>query len=122
MASNQNSQDTGKWLRRHREARGWTRRRLARQLTEAGQAQGELQLPDSDSMCRNIYRWERGGSISERYRELYCVALDIPYGMFGVVEPGDACPSPDMTSKELAGVVLLWADGSTTTIRCRSGP
>ena len=33
-------------------------------------------------MCHNIYRWERGGTISERYKLHYCQAFGIPPAQF----------------------------------------
>jgi hypothetical protein len=60
--------DVSAWLREQREARGWTRSEMARQLIRAGRARGDRQLPGLDGMCHNIYRWERGGPLSERYK------------------------------------------------------
>ena len=74
--------DVSTWLREQREARGWTRSEMARQLIAAGRARGDRQLPGLDGMCHNIYRWERGGPMSERYRLHYCRAFGIQPAQF----------------------------------------
>ena len=74
--------DVSTWLREQREARGWTRSEMARQLIQAGRARGDRQLPGLDGMCHNIYRWERGGPLSERYRLHYCRAFGIQPAQF----------------------------------------
>ena len=82
--------DVSTWLREQREARGWTRSEMARQLIQAGRARGDRQLPGLDGMCHNIYRWERGGPLSERYRLHYCRAFGIQPAQFApgpVAEP-----------------------------------
>jgi transcriptional regulator with XRE-family HTH domain len=74
----------GAWLRQHREARGWTRREMARQLIQAGRDTGDKYMPGMDSMCHNIHRWERGrGGLTERYKLHYCRAFGIAPGQFG---------------------------------------
>ena len=78
--------DVSIWLREQREARGWTRSEMARQLIQAGRARGDRQLPGLDGMCHNIYRWERGGPLSDRYRLHYC-------GAFGI-QPAQFAPGP----------------------------
>ena len=76
--------ELGAWLRQQREARGLTRPEMARQLIQAGQARGDNTMPGLDSMCHNIYRWERGADgLSERYKLAYCHVLGIPPGHFG---------------------------------------
>jgi transcriptional regulator with XRE-family HTH domain len=82
--------DLGAWLREQREARGWTQPEMARQLIHAGQARGDRQLPGLDGMCHNIYRWERGGKLSERYKLHYCHALGIQPSQFGPRGPESA--------------------------------
>lgn len=74
--------DVSTWLREQREARGWTRSEMARQLIAAGRARGDRQLPGQDGMCHNIYRWERGGPMSERYKLHYCRAFGIQPAQF----------------------------------------
>jgi tetratricopeptide (TPR) repeat protein len=72
------------WLRQQREARGLTRPEMARQLIQAGRARGDNTMPGLDSMCHNIYRWERGADgLSERYKLAYCHVLGILPGHFG---------------------------------------
>jgi hypothetical protein len=77
------SAELGNWLREQRVARGWARPEMARQLIHAGQARGDRQLPGLDGMCHNIYRWERGGPISERYKLHYCHGFGIQPSQFG---------------------------------------
>jgi hypothetical protein len=82
----------GPWLRQQREARSWTKREMARQLIQAGQATGDKSVPGTDSMCHNIHRWERGqGGLTERYKLHYCKAFGIPPRQFGA-DPADARP------------------------------
>ena len=77
-------EELGAWLRQQREARGLTRPEMARQLIQAGRARGDNTMPGLDSMCHNIYRWERGADgLSERYKLAYCHVLGIPPGHFG---------------------------------------
>jgi hypothetical protein len=83
----------GAWLRQQREARGWPRPEMARRLIQAGQAKGDKSMPGLDSMCHNIYRWERGADgMTERYKLHYCHALGIPASHFGPGHP-DAQPA-----------------------------
>lgn len=82
------SKELGVWLRQQREARGWSRPDMARQLIRAGQAKGDKHMPGMDSMCHNLYRWERGtDGLSERYKLRYCQALGIPARQFGPGQP-----------------------------------
>jgi hypothetical protein len=77
-------EELGTWLRQQREARSWTKREMARQLTQAGRAAGDKSVPGMDSMCHNIHRWEGGqGGLTERYKLHYCQALGIPPSQFG---------------------------------------
>ncbi|MGA2830487.1 MAG: hypothetical protein ABSF03_30745 [Streptosporangiaceae bacterium] len=96
--------DVSIWLRKQREARGWTRSEMARQLIAAGRARGDRQLPGIDGMCHNIYRWERGGPLSERYQLHYCHAFGIQLAQFA---PG---PLPEPAA---APPVVAWADEAT---------
>ena len=78
------SENLGAWLRQQREARGWTKREMARQLIQVGRATGDTSVPGMDSMCHNIHRWERGeGGLTERYKLHYCKAFGIPPDQFG---------------------------------------
>ncbi len=66
---------------------------MARRLIQAGKTAGDKSLPGPDSMCHNLYRWERGlDSPSERYRLYYSRALGISPGQFGTHADG---PCPD---------------------------
>jgi transcriptional regulator with XRE-family HTH domain len=81
--------ELGPWLREQRENRGWVRLEMARRLIRAGQAAGDKSLPGLDSMCHNIYRWERGAdNPSERYRLYYSHALSIQPSQFGPAQRG----------------------------------
>jgi hypothetical protein len=53
-----------------RKARGWTRLTMAKKLRDA--ADNPHEVPGLESLMHNIYRWERGWGVSERYRLLYC--------------------------------------------------
>ena len=113
-----------KWLRSQREARGWSRPRMARLLIDVAHARGDTQIPDLESMCHNIYRWERGASgLSDQYRLLCCHVFAIPPGDFGHAgTPGAELPayvSADTHGTAIAAIVVVWADGSTTTMRCQ---
>jgi tetratricopeptide (TPR) repeat protein len=89
------SSELGAWLRQQREARGLTRPEMARQLIRAGQAKGDKSMPGADSMCHNIYRWERGADgLSERYRLCYCQVLGIPPSHFGPGRPDSLATAP----------------------------
>jgi hypothetical protein len=82
------SRELGAWLRQQREARGWARPEMARRLIRVGEARGDKSMPGLDSMCHNLYRWERGADgLSERYKLYYCHALGIPVSHFGPGQP-----------------------------------
>src|SRR5450755_875810 len=105
------SSELGAWLRQQREARGWTRPEMARQLIRAGEARGDKSLPGMSSMCHNIYRWERGADgLSERYKLCYCQALAIPPGHFG---PGQ--PAGEQSTAPAPGTSMPTAPGSPLT-------
>ena len=101
------SAELGSWLRGQREAKGWTKREMARQIIEAGRAAGDKSMPDVDSMCRSIRRWESGeGGLTERYRLYCCKALGIAAAQFG---GGTAGPAP-LVPAPVAGVaVVTWS-------------
>jgi hypothetical protein len=76
--------ELGAWLRGQREIRGWARPEVARQLIQAGRAVGDKSMPSLDSMCHNIFRWERGDDgLSERYKLYYSRVLGIPPSQIG---------------------------------------
>jgi len=105
------SSELGAWLRQQREARGWTRPEMARQLIRAGEAKGDKSLPGMSSMCHNIYRWERGADgLSERYKLCYCQALAIPPSHFG---PGQ--PAGEQSTAPAPGTSMPTAPGSPLT-------
>jgi hypothetical protein len=84
------SEQTGAWLRRERETRGWDRPEMARQLIAAARSRGGGQMPGVKSLTHNIYRWEGGDGVSQRYVLAYCAAFgiepaDFPRGTLTVV-------------------------------------
>lgn len=74
------SEQTGAWLRRERESRGWDRPEMARQLIAAARSRGSGHMPGVKSLTHNIYRWESGDGVSQRYMLAYC-------GAFGIEPP-----------------------------------
>ncbi|MBA9002822.1 hypothetical protein [Thermomonospora cellulosilytica] len=64
-------------LRAERKRRGWDTLRMARALRDA--AEDPREMPTLPSLKRSIERWEGGQvtRISERYRLLYCKALNM---------------------------------------------
>jgi len=107
--------ELGAWLRQQREIRGWARTEMARQLIQAGKAAGDRSMPGLDSMCHNLYRWERGAdSLSERYRLYFSRALGIPPSQFGpgrhaLPLPAAATRTPPATTHAQAPYVGLSA-------------
>ena len=97
------SADLAAWLREQREARGWSKREMARQMIEAGRAVGES-MPDIDGMCHNIRRWESGGGgLTERYKLAYCRALAITAARFGGGTAGPAA----VIAAQAAGIAMV---------------
>jgi hypothetical protein len=117
------SEQTGAWLRRERESRGWDRPEMARQLIAAARSRGAGQMPGVKSLTHNIYRWEGGDGVSQRYMLAYCAAFGIkpadfprrassrrsprPSGL-----PADPVLSADTASPQAVGTVA--APGETT--------
>lgn len=57
---------------------------MARQLIRAAKARDDASMPCIESICHNIYRWERGTvGLTERYKLYYCVVLGISPDEFG---------------------------------------
>lgn len=71
------SEQTHAWLRRERESRGWDRPEMARQLIAAARSRGDSHMPGVKSLTHNIYRWESGDGVSQRYVLAYCAAFGI---------------------------------------------
>lgn len=124
------SRRLGEWLRRQREARAWSRAEMARQLIKAARASGDTSLPGIDSICHNIYRWERGTvGLTERYKLYYCVALGLSPDDFGAGEPEQPEDLSGFSAGEVAvldlvaGVVGLWREfrRELATIRDEAG-
>jgi transcriptional regulator with XRE-family HTH domain len=107
----------GEWLRRQRQARAWSRAEMARQLIKAARARDDTSMPCVESICHNIYRWERGTvGLTERYKLYYCVALGISPDEFGVGESEQPADLPGLSAGDVAvldlvaGVVRLWRE------------
>jgi len=81
---------------------------MARQLIKAARARDDTSLPGIDSICHNIYRWERGTvGLTERYKLYYCAALDISPGDFGAEQEEQASELPGFPAGELAVLDLM---------------
>jgi transcriptional regulator with XRE-family HTH domain len=80
-------------IRAERKNRGWTVYTMAKKLRAAADRPSDV--PDLETICRNIRRWEKAGSdVSERYRYMYCRAFDrTETELFGS-EPPDIIPGP----------------------------
>jgi hypothetical protein len=110
------SEQTGAWLRRERESRGWDRPEMARQLIAAARSRGDSHMPGVKSLTHNIYRWESGDGVSQRYILAYCAAFgimpgDFPRGARVAARPGgraeaagEALVPPQGTQEELLAV------------------
>ncbi len=90
---------------------------MARQLIKAARARDDTSMPGIESICHNIYRWERGTvGLTERYKLYYCVALGISPDDFGAGEPEQPEDLPGFSAGEVAvldlvaGVVGLWRE------------
>ena len=92
------SEQTGAWLRRERETRGWDRPEMARQLIAAARSRGGGQMPGVKSLTHNIYRWEGGDGVSQRYVLAYCAAFGIEPADF----PRDRRPPSAMSANPTA--------------------
>lgn len=83
----------GQWLRRMRQAHGWSIGQMVDRLREAVSAAGG-EPPARESLVTMIRRWEDGLSgVSERYRLRYCAAFNLPVDRFGdpsVLHPAHA--------------------------------
>jgi hypothetical protein len=90
-----------------RKARGWTRLTMARQLREAADHPGEV--PGLESLQHNIYRWERGWGVSERYRLLYCRVFGrSEHELFGdQPDPADTGPQSAPSPADLTGCIVV---------------
>src|SRR6185437_12559490 len=111
------SWELGEWLRRQRQGHAWSRAEMARQLIKAARDRGDTSMPCVESICHNIYRWERGTvGLTERYKLYYCVALAISPDDFGAGEPEQPGDLAGFSAGEVAaldlvaGVVGLWRE------------
>jgi tetratricopeptide (TPR) repeat protein len=114
--------ETGAWLRREREKRGWAMDEMARRLVRAAHDNGDTGVPDAGIMKLSAYRWERTGRLSERYKFHYCRAFGITRDQFGKTTTTDialtdqAVSPASAASPALPGVVdpLLSASPAMT--------
>src|SRR5690242_21726570 len=90
---------------------------MARQLIKAARARDDTSLPGIDSICHNIYRWERGTvGLTERYKLYYCAALGLSPDDFGPEGPEQQGNLSGFSAGEVAvldlvaGVVGLWRE------------
>ena len=104
---------------------------MARQLIKAARASDDTSLPGIDSICHNIYRWERGTvGLTERYKLYYCAALSLSPDDFGAGEPEQPGDLVGFSAGEvavldlMAGVVRLWREfrREIAVIRDGEGP
>jgi hypothetical protein len=88
---------------------------MARKIIDVAHSEGDRSVPGLDSVCHNLYRWERGADgVSERYQLYICMLFDIPPTSFG--PPG--CPQSD-TGAVLTGAVppaMSSAEGPVTVV------
>jgi hypothetical protein len=102
------SEQTGAWLRRERESRGWDRPEMARRLIAAARSRGAGHMPGVKSLTHNIYRWESGDGVSQRYMLAYCAALGIEPAEFprqASSRRSRRAPSAGTASARAAGIV-----------------
>lgn len=94
-SESRHSEELSAWLLRERQIRSWARSEMARRIIRAGREVGDTAMPGLDSMCHNIYRWERGtDNPSERYRLYYCRAFGIKPSQFGSDVRGNIADIP----------------------------
>jgi hypothetical protein len=100
-------------IRAERKARGWTVPVMARKLRDA--ADDPRDVPGLESIIHNIFRWETGKfGISERYRNLYCRALDrTEYELFGIESGESEIPVSDSGNQY---VLLVLPKGSQMAV------
>ena len=91
------------WLRHERENRSWTKMEMVRLLLKTAREADDTSVPDTDGMRRNVYRWEREGGVSERYRLHYCRTFGIDPSEYG----------PDGKPRDTATTTSAAEDGTT---------
>ncbi|HET9967957.1 MAG TPA: hypothetical protein VFQ68_06940 [Streptosporangiaceae bacterium] len=101
---------------------------MARQLIKAARARDDMSMPCVESICHNIYRWERGTvGLTERYKLYYCAALGISPDNFGAEKPEQPEDLADFSAGEVAvldlvaGVVGLWREFRQEMAAIRGG-
>ena len=95
MTDPEPDRETGAWLRRQREARGWAMAEMGRRLVQAAHDNGDGSVPDAGTLKISAYRWERTGRVSERYRLHYCRAFGIDPVNFGKPQDSPGTDNPD---------------------------
>src|ERR1700743_3808249 len=103
------SEQTGAWLRRERESRGWDRPGMALRLIAAARSRGTGHMPGVKSLTHNIYRWESGDGVSQRYILAYCTAFGIEPA--GFPRPASSRRSPRPSPAAPAGALSPRAAG-----------
>jgi hypothetical protein len=89
------SSELAAWLRRERQARGWSVMEMGRRLCESAKANGDNTVPGTEAICRNIRRWEGAyGGVSERYILHYCKAFNISPHLFNPAQAPSHSSSP----------------------------
>lgn len=97
-------------IQTERTERGWTRRKMAQKLRDAADPRD---VPSLDSLMHNVYRWECGDRVSERYRILYCRVFNrSERELFGCGEPAyasDKFPvsASPVTDEDYDGFILV---------------
>lgn len=113
--------ELGDWLREQRVDRHWSRADMARKLIEAAKASGDDTLPGVSSLAHNVFRWEKGQTgMHERYKLIYCRALDIRPAQFGPQPASHAQRAQDPAVAEVAALEVSCRD--LVTYRGIEGP
>lgn len=98
----------GVWLRRQREARGWSRSELARRMTDAA---GSAVTAPAHVLETYLSRWEAGHvTISARYRQLLDAVLG-PGTSGPAVSPVSVPPGPRKWVRAMRAIESGIADG-----------
>lgn len=75
---------------------------MARRLIKAAHAIGDRSMTDTDNLCHNIYRWERGKVVpGERYKLYYCHAFGISPSEYGIEKTETDVPVGDLAMAAL---------------------
>jgi transcriptional regulator with XRE-family HTH domain len=100
----------GERLRAERESRGWPRLTLAKKLRDAADYPGDV--PTTDGLLHNIYRWERGKDVpSERYQFLYCRVFSLTRQQLFGGNRDHTNAAVRIAESELSAEPVMLADG-----------